>query len=44
VLGLIESKRQVSNQAFNAAAGAAGVSPMQDAMNRQEFIEGEIVG
>jgi len=47
VLGLIESKRQVSNQAFSAAAASAasgGVSPMQDAMNRQEIIEGEIVG
>lgn len=43
VLGLIESKRQVSNQAFSAAA-SGGVSPMQDAMNRQEIIEGEIVG
>ena len=44
VLGLIESKRQVSNQAFNAAAASGGVSPMRDAMNRQEIIEGEIVG
>ena len=44
VLGLIESKRQVSNQAFSAAAASGNVSPMRDAMDRQEIIEGEIVG
>lgn len=40
VLGLVESKRQYSNQAFQDAANA-----VQEAVNRgDEFIEGEIVG
>jgi hypothetical protein len=46
VLGLVESKRQYSNRAFEAAAGASNgsASPMQDSITRHEVIEGEIVG
>jgi len=44
VLGLVESKRQFTNQAFENAAAAAAAGSHERIDRHEDIIEGEIVG
>ena len=43
VLGLVESKRQYSNQAFEAASAYESTRSAESMNRHEDFIEGEIV-